>query len=223
MASPVTLANVYTALCEYSVIADPSTKWRNTYDFHSAVAPTGTADVVAAIQAFALGMIFADQQLDSVKVYNWARGSQLYPAGLPILDIPVNAPGQASTAWVITGSPARVGNDVCLRVDKEHSGIGRPGRFFYRNLLTTGVIEANPGQPWTMAPGSSFTQGHLTTWITTSGLVNFLAGHVDPTTQQCLCTVQYSRKTNVVHGFNYDANLVLVGVTTNKPTRKSKK
>jgi hypothetical protein len=110
-----------------------------------------------------------------------------------------------------------------MRVDKNHAGVGRPGRFFYRNLVPSSNLQATDGGPWQLVSGSGFNQTHLETWLTTSGIVNYLAGHIDPTTQQGFVTVQYSRKTNVVHGYNYDSNWVLVDVTTNKPTRKSKK
>lgn len=220
---PIPLANVYTAICEYSVIANPSVKWRNTYDFHSAVAPTGSADIVAALAEYAPGMIFSWAQLDTIKVYNWSRGTETYPNGLPILEIAYNTPGVANTAWVVSGSQNPAGNNVCLRIDKEHSGVGRPGRFFIRNLIYESSIQASDGQPWVLVEPSPFSQSHLTAWITTSGVVNYLAGHVDPTTQQCFVTVQYSAKAHVVHGFNYDSNWVIIGATENKPTRKSKR
>lgn len=220
---PLDLANVYTAIVEYSVIAQPETKWRNTYDFHSAVAPTGSADIVAALAAYAPGWIFNNSQMDSIKVYNWSKGTQPYPNGLPILDIVYNTVGHASTAWTLSDTYAPMGNEVCLRVDKEHSGIGRPGRFFIRNFLPDTQVQATYGNGWELISGTHITQSALAAWITSSGVVNFLAGHVDPTTQQCFCTVQYSSKAHEVHGFNYDSNWIIVDVTTNKPTRKSKR
>lgn len=223
MATPVTLANVYTAIAEYSVIANPTIKWRNSYDFHSAIAPTGSADIVAAIASFAPGMIFSENQLDKIKVYNWAKGTQPYPDGLPILEIDYGTAGVAHTAWVMTDETDQAGNEVCLRVDKDHSGIGRPGRFFFRNLLPMSQLGALDGQGWHLVGGSPFTQAHFETWLTTSGVVNYLAGHIDPTTQQGFATVQYSSKAHVVHGYNYDSNWVMIGPTTNKATRKSKR
>lgn len=223
MATPVTLAECYTAIVEYSVIAEPTIKWRNSYDFHSVPTPTGSADIVAALASFAPGFIFANSQMNSIKVYNWSKGTNPYPAGLPILEIVYNTGGHAATAWTLSDTYAPLGNEVCLRVDKEHAGIGRPGRFFYRNLLPETQVQAGYGVGWSLISGTHFTQSAMEAWITSSGVVNYLAGHVDPTTQQAFITVQYSAKAHVVHGFNYDSNWVIVDVTTNKPTRKSKR
>ena len=223
MATPITLANVYTAIAEYSVIASPTVKWRNSYDFHSAVAPTGSADIVAALALFAPAMIFSNNQLDKIKVYNWSKGTQPYPDGLPILEIDYNTAGTAESDWVFTGSHPEAGNEVCLRVDKLHAGIGRPGRFFYRNFIPYDQLQAQDGGGWSLVSLTPINQGRLETILTAKGIVNYLAGHIDPTTQQGFATVQYSSKAHVVHGYNYDSNWQIVDVTTNKPTRKSKR
>ena len=216
-------AGLYTAIAEYNVIAEPTIKWRNTYDFHSAITPTGTADLVAALATYAPGFIFNTCQLTTIKVYNWSRGTVPYPDGLPILEITYNTAGKADVAWTLSDTYAPTGNEVCLRVDKNHAGIGRPGRFFYRNMLPESQLSATVGGGWSLISGTHFTQAALEAWITSSGVVNFLTGHIDPTTQQGFATVQYSRKANIVHGYNYDSNWVIVDVTTNKPTRKNKK
>lgn len=223
MATPITLANVYTAIVEYSVVGNPSIKWRNSYDFHSTVAPTGSADIVAALAAYAPGWIFSNSQMDSIKVYNWSKGTQPYPSGLPILEIAYGTPGHASTVWTLSDTYNPLGNEVCVRVDKEHAGIGRPGRFFFRNMIPDGQVQASQGGKWAFTVGTHITQSAHTAFITSSGVVNYLAGHVDPTTQQAFVTVQYSSKAHVVHGYNYDSNWVIIGPTTNKPTRKSKR
>lgn len=220
---PTPPPDMYTAIVEYSVIAAPTTKWRNSYDFHSAVTPTGTADIVAALASFGPAMIFANNQLDKIKVYNWSRGTQPYPDGLPILEIPYGTAGTAESEWVFTGSQPEAGNEVCLRVDKQHLGIGRPGRFFYRNFIPYSQLQAQDGAGWSLVSLTPINQGRLEVILTSTGIVNYMAGHVDPTLQQGFTTVQYSRKANLVHGWNYDSNWVIVDVTTNKPTRKSKK
>lgn len=216
-------AGLYTAIVEYSVVADPTIKWRNTYDFHSAITPTGTADIIAALAAYATAWIFANSQLETIKVYNWSRGTQPYPNGLPILEITYNHAGTGATVWTLSDTYAPVGNEVCLRVDKLHAGIGRPGRFFYRNFLPETQIQAGYGIGWSLISGTHITQSTLETFLTSSGIVNYLSGHIDPTSQQGFATVQYSRKANIVHGYNYDSNWVIVDVTTNKPTRKNKR
>lgn len=219
---PVTLPGIYTAIAEYFVTSDPKIKWRNSYDFAASAPPDAGTPVVAAIASFARAMIFSDCTLGTVKIYNWARGTQPYPTGLPIAESNLNNAGDADTQWVFGGLQTAAGNDVCLRIDKPHVGVGRPGRFFFRNFIPDSNLEAVRGDQWSLVPSTPITPVHLDNVLTASGMANYLHG-APFTDGSAMVTVQYSHKTNTVHGFNYDTDWVLVGATTNKPTRKSKK
>jgi hypothetical protein len=223
MGTPVTLPGVYTMLVEYANTSDPSKTWRNTYDFFQSSLPQIGDSFANAMRQWAISMIHADAHLAKVAVYNWAKGRQPYPTGQPIWSESLTTAGTAEVAWVYPGGyvPAPVGGEVVLRVDREHAGGARPGRLFLRTLLQEADLQsAGSGEKWTITLVSPITQAHLNSIVAGAGLTGFL-NQTPPGTG--LCVVQYSPKTNVVHGFIPQTSFTLIGASTNKQTRKNKK
>src|SRR5215469_15174664 len=218
--TPVGLVNVYTAIAEYHTTADSTKRWRNSYDFHQTSTPVGSDAFFTHLANFVKGMGMPDTTVDFIKVYNWSRGTNIYPAGLPIFTIVLNATGTANTAWSISGPFPPAGSEVCLRIDKGHLGAGKPGRFFFRNFLNDGDIQSTRGGRWTLVSGSAFTQANVLAMMNGTGIDAYVNG--GPALDgYSLVTVQYSPKTHTVHGFQHDNLWSLIGPTTNKPTRKS--
>jgi hypothetical protein len=222
MATPVNLANVYTAIVEYVITADRTKRWRNSYDFYSTDAPAEATGILAALATFAGTMVWADTTVESLSVYHWSRGTQPYPNGLPIIVTPLGGAGVASSSWVFGTEQPAAGSEICLRVDKNHIGIGRPGRFFFRNFVPESQISADRGEAWHLVSGTPITEGHWNSILSTTGMSAYITNVPGPGGQNFV-TVQYSPKTHTVHGSANDSTWSLIGPTTNKPTRKSHK
>lgn len=216
----VSLPQVFTLIEEYHVAADTTKVWRNSYDFYSASVPTFPNALTNAIASFATAMIWADSVLVQHRVYNWSRGTHVYPLGSPIWTSLLGVTGNAAAAWLFGSEQAAAGNEVCLRVDKAHTGAAKPGRFFFRNFIPESNIGANRGERWAFVSGTPITQGHLNSILSSLGVDPYLAGapHSDG---MALVTVQYSPKTHTVSGFQYDTGWNLIGPTVNKTGRKS--
>lgn len=217
----VPLPNVYACIGIAHSGSNPAIKWRLTQDIHSAVVPTAADIVFSDLSDFWLAMIWDTDVLEEIRVYNWVLGTQPYPEGLPLFVIPYNLNGSASGDWVHTPSTTpQAGNDVVMRIDKEHNGIGKPGRSFMRNLIRSSDIVAADGSPWTFVSGTPFTQEHLDSIVASTGWgTHFSSGSASANA----VVVQASRKHDTVAGFGIITELALVGVSTNKPTRKGKK
>lgn len=221
MPLPIPLANVYACIGIVRSGTNPDVKWRLTQDIHAAVVPTPSDIVFSDLSDFWLAMIWNLDVLEEIRVYNWVLGAQPYPAGLPIFVIPYNLNGSAAADWG-TGAPPipYCGDDVCLRIDKFHDGVGKPGRSFMRNLLRDNDIVSSAPGPWVLNPMSVFTQANLNTIVTSTGWgTHFASGSA---AAQAV-VVQASRKHETVSGFGHVTSLNLIGATTNKPTRKNKK
>ena len=218
---PVTLPTVYTAIYEMVNHADPTIKFRNTYDFHSPTIPTPADPLFAALTGLQSSMTWDDCDMIEVRVYPWSRGPNTYPSGLPIFTIPVNAPGAAQIAWAITTTDVANGGEVCLRIDRAHNGIGKPGRLFYRTIPRASDVQAVSGGRWSIVSGSHFDSAHFDSIKTNTGIKTYLVG--GGSTNSFLAMVQYSPKHKVVNGYELLTDFVFRGVTTNKTTRKNKK
>jgi hypothetical protein len=201
--------------------ANPNNKWRLTQDIYSLTVPIPSDIVFTDLADFWSALIWDNDILEEIRVYNWVLGTQPYPSGLPIFVIPYGTFGTASGDWVHTPSTAPyAGNEVVIRIDKEHNGIGKPGRTFARNLVRSSDIEASDDGPWVFVPGTPFNQTHLNSIVTATGWGTHFAG--GSASAQAV-VVQASRKHDTVHGYGQITQLQLVGVSTNKPTRKGKK
>ena len=223
MTAPLTYPGVYTIVCEMENTANTAIKWRNTYDFVAAVTPTDSNPIMDNVMHFQDSMTDPDSTFVEMRVYNWAKGAQPYPDGLPLFVRTVNAPGDAVAAWGRGSATPAAGGEVCLNIARRASGPVKPGRFFFRSTIRDADIESISGGRWTFTTGGAalFTQTALNTIVADSGLAANLLGGVDPTNK--LVLVPYS-KLHGTHGtFEVVSSIVLIGVTTNKQTRKNKK
>lgn len=218
---PLFLPSVYSIVYEMQNIADPALKWRNTYDFHSPALPTPADPIFTALTNLQHSMTWSDSTLIEARVYNWAKGAPPYPTGLPIFTIPLHSPGGAPLAWSANAGDTAAGGEVVLRVDRAHGGVGKPGRLFYRSIPRAADIQAISGGKWSIPGGSPFQPSQFATIKTATGINNFFQGGSSTTGN--LVVVQYSPKHQTVSGYAVISDLIFVGVTTNKQTRKNKK
>jgi hypothetical protein len=222
MATPVTLPGVYTAIIEVANTNDPSKTWRNTYDFFQSSLPQPTDPIANGLRQWQVSHTHTDAHLSKMAVYNWSKGRQPYPLGQPIWSQSLTTVGDAATAWgyPLPYTVLAVGGEVVLRVDREHPGGFRPGRLFLRALINEGDVSVvGSGEKWGLTLSSPLTQAHLNSIV--AGSIGSFLNQTPPSTG--LCVVQYSPKTNVVHGFIPQSSFLLIGASTNKQTRKNKR
>lgn len=219
--APIPLANVYACIGIVRSGSDSTIKWRLTQDIFSSTTPTAGDTVFSDLSDFWAAMVWDADVLEEIRVYNWVLGTQPYPNGLPIFVIPYNISGSASGDWTTAAPPQPYcGNDVVLRIDKFHNGIGKPGRSFMRNLLRDNDIVGDGGVQWSLNPLSVFKQSQLNTIVTATGWGTHFASGSSAVKG---VVVQASRKHDTVSGYGVITSLNLIGASTNKPTRKSKK
>ena len=224
MATPVTLANAYDAIVTYQNIGDPAVRWRNTYTFHSDTVPIPGAGIVGAIGTFAVGMVHSDVELVELSVYNWSRGRLPYPSGSPLFSTISANPGLADSHWPHLTTPytANAG-EVSLRSDHQPQTAGKPGRSFFRALLGAGDITAISGGRWSLKSPVSTAglQSDMEALLTVSTLKTYMSAGA-PGGQE-LVVVRFSKKLNAVFGSTLVTDFVVLGVTTNKNRRTSRR
>lgn len=221
MAPPVTLPGAYDHISTFQNIANPTEKWRATMTFAAPAVPGPSTPIVQAIEGFMSTVVHSDAQIIQHSVYNWARGRQPYPLGTPIFTITGAVPGVAGAEWTALASPyIPAGGEVVLRIDHEPVGGGRPGRNFFRALLGKSDVSSTSGGKWILVPTVLALQVNLATILTATSLATFLNGGVGGAR---LIIVRYSPKTNIVHGETDVSTLQVVGVTTNKLSRKNRR
>lgn len=220
---PVLYPGVYTIICEMENTSDPTIKWRNTYDFQCVTPPTNTSSLMDNVMHFQDSMTDDDSTFVEMRVYNWSKGANPYPTGLPLFVRTVNAPGDATAAWGRLSHVPAAGGEVCLNIARRASGAVKPGRFFFRSTIRDEDVQSLSGGKWTFTSigAGLFTQTQLDSIVSLSGLSANLLGGTDANNK--LVLVPYS-KLHGTHGTAEPvANIVMVGVTTNKQTRKNKK
>jgi hypothetical protein len=140
--------------------------------------------------------------------------------------LPLNLIGEKPTTYSgQQAAPALTGKEVVAFIKQNTTG-GKPGKQFLRQLYDLGDIGAVAGAPWEVLPSARVTAALFTTDTNT-----VLGPYFGPTAAPALVVVHFSKK-------NYNANptnpanlpfstnvssLTLVGPSTNRPTRKSKK
>lgn len=218
----VTLPGVYTFIAEFQNISDPSIQWRNTIEFRSNTVPLVTDPIVTALNEFFMRMVHPDVNYVKRSVYNWARGAQPYPQGLPLFTDSTVVQGIADSTWGSALGPtySPTGGEVCMRVDHETSSQGKPGRNFFRGLLGEENVAALSAGKWFLLIAIAVLQTILDNITSTTGLNSFFgagSGGVQ------LGVVRYSAKHATTPTFSPMTSMRIMGVTTNKRTRKSKK
>lgn len=217
----VTLPGAYDMIVKFGNIADPQLQWRSTYTFLSDTTPVLDVGIVLAIRNFAQMTIHSDSHMTGYDVYNWARGRQPYPLGSPVIATTGSLVGTADTSWTpLVGTYLPNGGEVCMRMDHITTGQGKPGRSFLRGLLGEHDVISVTGGKWTLVAGQAPWQTALAANVTSSGLGAYM---LPTATSKVLCVVRYSAKLGVVHGSSGINQFQIIGVTTNKQTRKNKK
>lgn len=221
-APPVTLPGVYEMIVEFSNVADPTIRWRNTFAFASTPTPAPGDAITSAIYNFCKGMIHDDAQISKFSVYNWARGPQPYPTGSPLFTGTVADLGTAATIWGSALGPTYTppGGEVVARIDHLPVSGSKPGRNFFRGLFGTENVAALSAGRWFLLIAIAVLQTILDNLLS-SAHSNLVAFQGAGSGGQRLVVVRYSPKTGVVHGTSNIASMKLIGVTTNKRTRKN--
>lgn len=215
-----TFPNGYDLIVTYQNQTDPTIQWRNTFTFISNTVPVFGAGIVGALGGFAQTLCHPDSSVVEYKCYNWARGRQPYPLGLPLFVHTLNIPGTAPSHWTaLSASYVPTGGEVVLRIDHVPTALGRPGRTFVRGLLGENDISALSGGRIFLTGSLATFQADLNTIVSSSGLGAFL---VPTATTQVLAVIQYTKKTDTVHGYAGIGSLVVIDATNNKRSRKNK-
>jgi hypothetical protein len=219
----LTLANVYTLIVKIGSTLATDETWRNTYDiFASAGPPAPTATIVETILDFAQRNLASTAQIFEAELRNWTFGPQPYGSGVPIWSETLVLPGTKVSAYGGEG-PDAVGKEVVAFARRVNTG-PKEGKLFLRGFLDTGDIAALTGAPWEfLTPPGNVTPAKWDTNTSSSGLEAFF-GTVDPG----LVVAHFSYKQYQIDPtrlpfYSRVTALPLVGPTTNKPTRKSKK
>jgi len=216
---PVTLGGVYSAIVKIQNLANPQVQWRNSWDFISPAAPTPGTNIIAAILDFQQQCIHSDAQIVDISAYHWARGRQPYPQGMAIFTEPVQLVGTADAGWGFSsGEYVPLGGEVVARIDHTPNVGNKPGRTFLRGLIGKNEVSALSGGRYSMVSGSPVTNTKLQQVLTNSTLAGYIGTQ---TAGQQLCIVRYSRKTGTVTGNVSVSGFVLMGVSTNRQTRKN--
>lgn len=219
--APVTLANVYEMIFTMENTATGK-QWRNSYSFYSPSTPVSGDNAADHLYRMQIAMVRSDSKIVKQACYAWARGTQPYPLGMPIWEATLAAVGTADAAWLGLVDPTYepTGGEVCLRMDHEPLAGNKPGRTFFRGFLGKLDISATTVGKWVLIALIGAFQAVLDTILASSNVNDLFASGASP---QKLVVVRYSPKTNTVHGYTAVTAFTLIGATTNKVNRKSKK
>jgi hypothetical protein len=220
--APVSLANVYDLIITMRNIANPDITWRNTYTFYSPTVPVVADPFPQHAVVFQQNMIWADCEIVEVSCYNWSRGTQPYPSGMPLWTIIVAYAGTAVTHWGAQLQTPHVatGAEVVMRLDHSPAVGNKPGRNFYRGLLGMGDVASISVGKWILIIAIAILQAILDTIGNTTLFYQHLAAGASA---QKLVVVRYSPKTHTVHGYTPVTAINLIDVTTNKKSRKNRR
>jgi hypothetical protein len=219
MPSPVFLTDAYEMIISYQNTSDPTLKWRNTWEIFSTSAPLPTDPLVSNL--ILLGLAFADASvtLETISCYAWARGTVPYPEGSALWVKTVGSACTAGSDWgTVRASYIAGDKSLCLRIDKEPFGSGRPGRNFIRGLIGTSDVSAIAGGRWQLDHTPASWNTALAVILTDANIPQYFSGGASSIK---LIIVRYSAKTNTVHGYAEVTGLNIIGATTAKGNRKS--
>lgn len=219
--SPVTLANVYEMIFTMQNVATGK-QWRNSYTFYSPATPVSGDNAADHLYRMQIAMVRLDSQIVKQACYNWARGTQPYPLGMPVWEATLANPGTADADWSTVLDPAyeAVGGEVVVRVDHEPLTGNKPGRSFFRGLVGKNDVASTTVGRWLLIALIAALQAVLDAITSGSHVNDMFAGG---SSSQKLVVVRYSPKTNTVHGYTLVTGLKLIGASTNKLTRKNKR
>jgi hypothetical protein len=216
-----TATGVYDAIFEFTNNAAPLDKWRTTLTYIQTIVPSPTDAFIIAIEGVWKAFVHPDVTLSTITVYNWSRGALIYPAGSPIFTKTTNVVGTADTNWPhLAPLYSPNGGEVCLRMDHEPTTGGKPGRSFLRALLGEDDVSAQSGGRWILNPTLANLQSDLNGILTGGGLMPYFGAGLGGT---IIGIQRFSKKHSVVGPFVPCTGFTLIGVTTNKLTRKNKK
>ena len=217
-----TLPGVYEFIAEFANHTNPNITWRNTVTFRSTATPTITSPIVTALNEFFMRMAQPDTDYVKRSVYNWARGAQPYPQGLPLFTDSTVVACIGDTVWdsALGSTYKPTGGEVCMRVDHESGSPGKPGRNFFRGLLGEDNIASLSGGQWFLLIAIAVLQTILDNISHTVGLDVFFGAGSGGTQ---LGTVRWSKVHLTAPTFQPTTSFRIMGVTTNKRTRKNKK
>lgn len=199
--------------------------WRSEVTVEASTVPQPSDQVIQTARDYFLHNLRSDCTLDHIELRQWTYGPQPLNGRGALWTQPYQLTGEKVTTYGgEQASPALTGKEVVAFVEHNTTG-GKPGKQFIRQLLDLGDVGAVAGAPWEFLPSSRVTPAKFTN---DAGLLwnPFIATATLPR----LVVVHFSKK-------NYNNNpvssnlpfsttvlsLTLVGVTTNRPTRKSKR
>jgi hypothetical protein len=216
--------NVYDLISHFHNTAQPQDKWSVTTTFYSPTTPTATDAIITAIRAYLQVFARPDSTLASDACYNWSRGANVYPAGLPVFTSVLNMTGTAnSSSWPssLTAQYVPAGAEVVFVVAKNTNGRSRPGRNFFRGFLGKAEIQAATGGKWVLVPSLSGMQTDLNAIESATGLAVYV-GNI-PNTAPHLVVQPYSKKHGTVGIPVPVVAQAVIGASTSKLNRRNKR
>lgn len=228
MSKPVlTLANAFTCIVTMQNTADPTVKWRNTWDIlDSAGIPSPADTIFTAIQAFQQGNLRADANVEMLELRNWTQGPQPFStrgflwqkqigptagAGDKTQPTPVGYGGEAGGNQVVPGS-------VVLFCKRFSGTGGKVSHLFLRGLLDAGDIAAETGGKPVFIPSPRVTNALFNAIVS-----NTLAPFFMPSSGPALINVHVGNKGAGPAFSSLVSSVQMVGPSQNKQTRKNKK
>lgn len=219
------LADVYTLIVSSGSTVATNETWRNTYDVYStAGVPQPTDTIIETLLEVHQENLVSTAQIFQAELRNWTFGPQPYGTGVPLWTEALSLPGTKVAAYGAEGADA-VGKEVVCYIKRLNTG-PKNGKLFLRGFLDSGDIAALTGAPWEFltSPAPNVTPAKYAGILATTGLNGFMGAGKNPG----LVVVHFSYKQYQIDNtrlpfFSHITSQVLIGPTTNKPTRKSKK
>jgi hypothetical protein len=221
----LTLPNVYLVIGHF-VAQDGVNTWRlETTIFQGSGTPAPTDAIITSIKNYYLDNLITTCKLDRLELRRRTWGNVPFSTQAAIWESTVGSFGNKVTSYGAEGS-AGVGKEVVAFIRITNTG-PKPGKQFIRGLLDNGDVYAEAGGQWIFLVGGggpNVTNTKYQTILASTGMTGYFGGTADPR----ICVSHFSLK-------EYDADptklpfetsvnsMALVGVTTNKATRRNKK
>lgn len=195
----VTLADVYTLTIESANVAEPSSKWLNTFDIYKTGGPPSYSDgvITDCVNAIKQNQ-WHDSQVQRVRLRNWTRGKVTLDLSGNIWEVDGLAiVGTAKTVYSLSESgPADT--DICMLMHKDQAlPGGRIGKLFLHNLLRADMIDNQVGRKPTLDSGVAGFQA-----LVTANFASTLVSIMGPSLSPGLVVVHWSAKPGAAAPFS---------------------